>query len=367
MMSQDASQRADHGDTPLNQVSQAVQKIFHLLENARGFANTKRDEIRENVLFLEKFCIDLSIRLAEKELFTTNAIPSQPIPRGSIPLFSEVTKGLRTKSSAVVPTKHILRVFPKTDADSEGSRITSEATKKMLTTKVSLKGLKVGARLKSINKGGVAVECRSKEEIQVLSKAINDAKVSLEVKPIKKTNPTFTMFLPGKDHDLEELRTDLITKNEFIPDEPNAIKLVHSWHTKQGNTVAVVEVAPEVYPRLVLNEFLLYSNWGPSKLREREPISQCYRCNRFGHKAHQCRFTIDDQSATRCARCGVNHENREQCEEELNCSNCLEYNTIAANRKWELINNTKHSARDMSCPCRIKAINKAKQNVDYGY
>src|SRR5699024_9319387 len=45
---QDASQRADHGDTPLNQVSQAVQKIFHL-ENARGFANTKRDEIRENV------------------------------------------------------------------------------------------------------------------------------------------------------------------------------------------------------------------------------------------------------------------------------------------------------------------------------
>src|SRR5699024_4920920 len=125
---------------------------------------------------------------------------------------------------------------------------------------------------------------------------------------------------------------------------------------------------PCAYQRLALHDFRIYTSWVPVKLRERDPVSQCYRCNRFGHKSHQCRYKVNDQLATRCARCGETHEGMDKCEAAPNCSNCVEYNAIALKRKWDQITNTDHSARDKSCPCRNKAITKAKQqNIDYGF
>src|SRR5699024_6322952 len=103
------------------------------------------------------------------------------------------------------------------------------------------------------------------------------------------------------------------------------------------------------------------------KLRERDPISQCFRCNRFGHKSMHCRYQVDGKPANRCVRCGDHHQGLENCQETPKCSNCVDYNVVAEKRKWKLVD-TNHTARDKSCPCRSTAITKAKQqNIDYGF
>src|SRR5699024_4490207 len=100
----------------------------------------------------------------------------------------------------------------------EGTEPSSETTKAMLKT-VQLKGLNVGVNgVKFISKGGLAVECRSKDEVSVLSLAIKNASLDVDIKETKKSNPTFTMWLPGKDYDLDDLRQEIINKNQFISD-----------------------------------------------------------------------------------------------------------------------------------------------------
>ena len=374
MASNDSSARAESVDMPLDQIGQIAGKLRDLVKDGRSFTK-KKEEILEQIALFESVCVKQQNRIVELELIVNNQSTDKPLTTTIDPISGSFGRSFADacRSNPVKPpiqSKHVIRVYPKaaTDSQSGSPRASSETTKQILFKKVPLKGLNVGVRVKSTNRGGVVVECRNKEEMSAISKAINDADTDLTVKESKKVNPTFTMLLPGVDYDLDEVKEDILTKNAFLPKEPDALKLVHKWNTKNGNTVVVIEVSPPTYQILAKHEFTIYQGWiGMRKLRERDPVSQCFRCNRFGHKTLHCRFQVNGNSVSRCAQCGDHHEGVNRCEASPQCSNCLEYNTIAEKRNWKKVD-PNHNARDKSCPCRIAAITKAKQqNVDYGY
>ena len=367
MMAEDASGNDESAGVSHSEVTKTVQEIYKLLASSNNLANSIRDAVKAEVLKLERFCINLSLRLAEKELMTTC---TRNPPMSNSTSYAEAASGKPTTPPLVAPikTKHVLRVFPKQSGDSQSDQqVSSESTKQILMTKVPLKGLNVGARVKRVSRGGVLVECRSDDEVRALSNAIQEANAGLEVKESKKVNPTFTMLLTGKDHDLDEVRKDILEKNEFLPKDPNHFKFVHDWSTKGGNTVVTLEVSPAAYHGIASQGFMVFQGWTRLRLRERDPVSQCFKCQRYGHKASDCRYKVNGHSASRCARCGDDHEDKEHCQSTPNCSNCRDYNVFAAKQKMELFDPC-HTARDKSCPCRLKAFTKARQqNINYGF
>ena len=217
--------------------------------------------------------------------------------------------------------------------------------------------------VKNIRGAGVSVLCESETDVNNLSKEIiQKHKDDLIITKPKKKFPAFSFFLTGVDHDFTEISEDLIAKNE-LPDEPNSIKIVHHYKTRNGNTIVIVEVSPNTYRHIVNKKYMLFLGWSYVHLRERDYVMQCFMCQRYGHKASNCHYEVNKNPAVRCKQCGSNHEHT-NCQLPASCCNCNEYNKIATQRRWDLID-TNHAADFKLCPSRIKAIHRAKQYVQY--
>ena len=175
------------------------------------------------------------------------------------------------------------------------------------------------------------------------------------------------MLLQGKDYVLEDIREDILLKNN-IPEGADSINLVGKRETGNGNTVVVMIVSPATYKFLVANDFRLYVGWTRVKIREKDPITQCWSCHRFGHQAWSCRFKVGGEDVDQCSKCGKKRHTEdydESCKAELCCPLCTHHNTFAEKRGWKKLD-TKHGARFAVCPIRIKAFERAKALINYG-
>ena len=175
------------------------------------------------------------------------------------------------------------------------------------------------------------------------------------------------MHLQGKDYVKEDLKEDILLKNN-IPEGADSIDLVGLRESDNGNTVVVMVVSPATYKALAANDFRLYVGWTRIKLRERDPITQCWSCHRFGHDGYKCRFQVDGEDTELCAKCGKERHTKDydvSCKAELCCLLCTYHNTFAEKRGWKKLD-TKHGARFAVCPIRIKAFARAKALIKYG-
>ena len=191
------------------------------------------------------------------------------------------------------------------------------------------------------------------------------AKTKLDIKTPQKRNPTLSMLLQGKDYVKEDLKEDILLKNN-IPEGADSIDLVGLRETDNGNTVVVMVVSPATYKALAANDFKLYVGWTRVKLRERGPISQCWLSHRFGHDQYSCRHRVDGEATAICSRCGKSHKDDEEaCKADLCCPLCTHHNTFAEQRGWKKLD-TKHGARFAVCPIRSRAFARSKALIDYG-
>jgi hypothetical protein len=268
--------------------------------------------------------------------------------------------GTRQRGNETPKERHIVRIFPK----SNESLKSSEATKKMLMTTVDVKGTNLGVQnIWPTGGNGVSVECRTAAEVEQLTAKLcshNDLKATVP----RKSNPAFTLLWPGLDVDLESIPNDIKSKNQFVPTDEDAVKVVHSRTTKGNNTIVVLEVSPRAYQAIVANNRTLYIGWARFRLREKEPVTQCNFCLKFGHKANKCRNQSDGKSVARCRRCGGAHRHAE-CSSEPRCANCALSNEKAQLRGWKTVDD-KHWASDHKCPAYMRALQISRQLVNYG-
>ena len=370
MASNNSPGPGESADVPQPSASDIVKTVLSYLTDGRRFSSVKSD-IEKQMRLLETICIKQQQRIADLEDFakaaticqTNHAIKKSP----TVPSYASVA-GQASKQP--IKTKHVVRVYP----SEVGSSASSEATKELLK-QVNIKDLNIGVKsIKSISKQGVAVECRSAEEARQLTQVIVDSPSGsrLRANVPKRQLPMFTAWLRGVDYNTNDLEDDIYVKNEFLLEERSesrGVNVIGQRKTPKGNTIIELNLSPAAYRLVAERDFKLFVGWNTIvKLRERDPVSQCFKCQRFGHRVSGCKYQVDGHPATRCPQCAGNHASvpTGRCTAPPRCSNCVDYNIIATKRSWGQVD-TGHSAKDRNCPSRIRIIERAKQQlVDYG-
>lgn len=101
------------------------------------------------------------------------------------------------------------------------------------------------------------------------------------------------------------------------------------------------------------------------KVREQDPVSQCFKCQRFDHKAAKCRFKIEGKPSKRCSRCGCDHDlitEKVKCTATPCCFNCKDRTRFLKDKSQC---KTDYEANDDKCPERILAIKRARELIKY--
>lgn len=271
----------------------------------------------------------------------------------------------------------VIKVIPKLNPNTgQLSTASSVATKKALGHKLLGSGVGVTALWMTNNKG-VSVSCRTREEADKLIGVVNQQMAhDFVAEKQKPRNPVVTILLTSEEYAEREsfpkLLEDILDKNKFLANtDENPLKIVHGYITRQGNSIVVLEMGARNFQQLKLAGNRLFAGIDYCRARERDPVSQCFNCQRFGHKASSkgtltCRFEINGKQAKRCARCGGDHQvgvGDKRCTAPICCSNCKEHNVFM---KGRTAFPTDHEAIDQKCPVRLRAERRAREMIDYG-
>jgi hypothetical protein len=178
--------------------------------------------------------------------------------------------------------------------------------------------------------------------------------------------------------------------NYFIPTEPTEIcqtiavdnpsigQLIENNHgslkhvitlkpKKNGDTSIIIEVSPNVR-KIILNEKTIRFGLCVYDVSDHIRITQCYKCNKFGHSTNSCKAPQD-----LCGICGLNHKTRACQQFEIRINDKLAYmndpnkkclNCCASFKHKS--GSTTHGAIDLnSCPLYKVQIERAKERINY--
>lgn len=122
------------------------------------------------------------------------------------------------------------------------------------------------------------------------------------------------------------------------------MSFLHRAGPRNADTVHwVTEVCPSAYHKL--NGRKVYIGYMKCKIREHETITQCFRCQGFGHTAAKCRAPKD-----LCRECAGEHDSRSCKSPVKKFVNCK----------------GPYKASHAGCPKREAALRGILRSIDYG-
>jgi len=117
----------------------------------------------------------------------------------------------------------------------------------------------------------------------------------------------------------------------------------HSGPRSEIVTDLVLEVSPEILRRIEGKK--AYIGGIRSTLSLNHSVSQCFKCQKYGHTAKNCR----EEDMT-CRNCAGSHDSRTCQIKEFKCCNCK----------------GKHKASSNNCPARTAALKRLAKRTDFG-
>lgn len=131
---------------------------------------------------------------------------------------------------------------------------------------------------------------------------------------------------------------------EINEQEKGRIKPLFMLGPRDGHAGWVVEVAPETLPKIEGKS--AYLGMTKCKIKFYDSVTQCYKCQGFGHTAIKCR-----EEQPRCKNCSERHDSRNCTVQTLKCPNCR---------------SRSHNAASANCPARAAAIRRLTHQTDFG-
>jgi predicted RNA-binding protein with PUA-like domain len=154
-------------------------------------------------------------------------------------------------------------------------------------------------------------------------------------------------------HEQENSETDktliekIINQNE-LDRQRSEVEIIYRSKISNKRFSIILESNELVYKRLIAGE--VYIGWSRCKAYEEFGVFRCYKCNKYGHKANDCKGEVT------CPICSEKHVLKE-CKN--NTKKCV--NSTNANEKLKLKLSTDHEVWDRNCASFIRILETQKR------
>lgn len=165
------------------------------------------------------------------------------------------------------------------------------------------------------------------------SKLIDDFKVQVNNRPHRTLLPKITIYgLVTSDYkdstDASKLKMAISDKNPSLKDlidkgKTFEILFIKEDYRKSNTSFAVARVDKEIYEEVCSLKHQIYIDFSRCRTSERVHVTQCYRCQKFGHMTDSCQ---NNDNVQVCRYCTQNHDSK-CCSVKGNfgsykCANC---------------------------------------------
>lgn len=254
------------------------------------------------------------------------------------PSFADVTK----RSSNVV----IIR--PK-DSEQESKKTMSAIKSKISPTKKNI------IKVKNVSKGGVIIECGTKDDIADLkTDAENKLGDNYDVLIPEKKLPKLRVFGISDKMTADEILTKLREQNATIFHEKSFMQIFTVTAAANSERyVFKMECDPQTFTA-IMSVGKLRIGWDICVVQEIVDVLRCFNCNTFGHPSKYCKEKLT------CPKCSGDHSIGDCKSEEAKCINC-----VSANRDLNMNLDTSHFVWSAECSSLKRQSDRQRKKINY--
>lgn len=313
----------------LEEIKKLNAHLLKELEKKEGYPNVNSDILTD---FKDvRKTIQESLSKVSEQISNSPLVPKKPS-------YSSVAKS----GNAVIVVK------PKDITQS------SDSTKSAVKNVINASEFKIQG-VRNVNKGGIVIECDTKDEIEQLRK---DAESKLgdnyEVTAQTGRCPKVKIIGFSSEVDDEQLLNSLIEQNREIFSGCPKPKIVHRFKTKKSNGMKL-EVNGTVFGKLMSAKRIIIG-WDTCIIHEAFDLLRCFKCCGYHHTSKSCSAPVT------CSKCSLNHDIKECSSAEEKCINC----TLSA-KALKIDLNTNHSALSLECEVYKRKIESERKRIDYNF
>ncbi|CAK1598312.1 unnamed protein product [Parnassius mnemosyne] len=347
------------------EIQRAINPVVEMIKNLREETIETRDCYTTHMAFQGNTGLSTELAIAEIKDKINDirnhqcASPSQRL-KGKDENSAEVTRHTRETAQFSQPRR---RTYAETASmpryamilESVDPRLSSEDIISQVRKDVD--PIALGVRVNKITKlknQRIVINCDSQQDQQTLKTAIRDtcSKLTVSTPSIKK--PQLRLIGVTTDLTDEKLVKAISSQNSKLTsdltEEQKAVKVLRRTKGRIRELVNVIlEATPQLWSKL--RDQKLRIGYQIVSCIDQSPLTQCYRCLSFNHKAINCNNKLC------CGYCSEEHDTRE----------CTKQNTVpmCRNCKNSQRENTAHPAYSSQCPEWIKWDKIARSSVSY--
>ena len=236
-----------------DRITSTIKEMHSKKAHKEHSANCLKDvaAIRDQFFYMQDEIIRLNMLLkATKATVCLDNIQQEQEMNGS---YANVVAG-NVSEPEESTNENIIRAIIK-DPKKPGGPANFQASKKFLFQTVKINNLAVGIeKVKPHKKNGVTIVCKNAKDVKIIEEQINKSTEFVAEVPTKR-NPIYTFLIEGKGHVKEDVKEEVLTKNQdLIPRHlRNEVECLNVTETKGGNSVAVLRVPQLVYRNIKNN------------------------------------------------------------------------------------------------------------------
>ena len=198
----------------------------------------------------------------------------------------------------------------------------TESIKDILKSKIKPAEIKVGINsLKTLRNGTIRIETGSKEDIDILTKDINEkCEGILEAKLHTLRRPKLVIYNVPEDISVQNIEETMQAQNPELNLKTGDVNAKFLYRTRRNTQNLVIEVGSQTRKLLLQTKIKL--GWLISNVGDYLVANQCFNCSKYNHRHRECRGTLT------CPLCTGSHSLKECTVSSQNykCINCQNFN-----------------------------------------
>jgi len=210
--------------------------------------------------------------------------------------------------------------------------------------------------IKKTKGGRVVINFPEDSYTEKAKNMLNESNIDMDIKKTEKIQPKLIVNNVSTEIADNDVISHIIQKNPEIKqltDDGHKIEMIFSRKCDEDNKAIYLKVDKDIRNVIRSNKGFIYIGLSRCKTYDHYYVIQCFKCQRFGHKANQCK-----NEESNCLYCSEPHDSK-NCKNKKDiskykCKNCLEGKETDIH----------HTSNYHKCPTYVREIQRIQSKTD---